>query len=272
MRKKAAVSCQLSAVSQLQRNGETGRADIFGGKFLQLPVSPILCSCFGYAALGLLLAGCGVPHLEPYVERHRDYKLPSSSAHGEEALSAGSLWRDGKPPTLLFTDQRALRENDLVVVKVEEQANSNRTANTDMIRNSSASLELSAFLNLAKTGGAQSNTSGDGKIGGASQSQFQGDGNSQRTEQLTATVPAIVRKVLPNGNLFIEGHRAILVNSEEHHFYISGVVRPIDIDQDNSVKSSAVADAEIEFSGRGDLSDNTSQSWFSKVLKWLRPL
>ena len=256
---------------QLQRIGETGRADIFGGKFW-LPVSPILCrSIVLGSVLGSLFTGCGVPHLEPYVERHRDYKVPAASAKSEEALSAGSLWREGKPPSLLFTDQRALRENDLVVVRVEEQANSNRTANTDMTRNSSASLELNAFLNLVSNS-KQSNTSGDGKIGGASLSQFQGDGMSQRTEQLTATVPAIVRKVLPNGNLFIEGHRAILVNSEEHHFYISGVVRPIDIEQDNSVKSSAVADAEIEFSGRGDLSDNTSQSWFSKVLKWLRPL
>ena len=53
----------------------------------------------------------------------------------------------------------------------------------------------------------------------------------------------MVSKVLPNGNLFVEGHRVILVNAEEQHFYISGVVRPIDIDQENSVKSSMVADA-----------------------------
>ena len=78
-------------------------------------------------------------------------------------------------------------------------------------------------------------------------------------------------KVLPNGNLFVEGHRAILVNSEEHHFYISGVVRPIDIDQQNSVKSSVVADAQIEFTGRGDLSDNQKQGWLSRYLGWIWP-
>ncbi|MFZ4532964.1 MAG: flagellar basal body L-ring protein FlgH, partial [Alsobacter sp.] len=60
-------------------------------------------------------------------------------------------------------------------------------------------------------------------------------------------MPAIVRKILPNGNLFIEDHRVVLVNAEEQHFYISGVVRPIDIDQYNSVKSAMIADAEIEF-------------------------
>jgi len=86
-----------------------------------------------------------------------------------------------------------------------------------------------------------------------------------------AVVPAIVREVLPNGNLFIEGHRVVLVNNEEQHFYISGVIRPIDIEQDNSIKSTQVADAEIEFTGRGDLSDNQKQGWFARHLSWLWP-
>jgi flagellar L-ring protein FlgH len=76
---------------------------------------------------------------------------------------------------------------------------------------------------------------------------------------------------LPNGNLFVEGHRVVLVNNEEHHFYISGVVRPIDIDQENSVKSSMIADAEIEFTGRGVLSDNQQQGWLSRYFGWMWP-
>ena len=54
-------------------------------------------------------------------------------------------------------------------------------------------------------------------------------------------------------------------------FYISGVVRPIDIDQENSVKSSMVADAEIEFVGRGVLTDNQKQGWLSRFLGWVWP-
>jgi flagellar L-ring protein precursor FlgH len=61
------------------------------------------------------------------------------------------------------------------------------------------------------------------------------------------------------------------VNQEEQHFYISGVVRPIDIDQENSVKSSKVADAEVEFVGRGVLTDNQKQGWFSRFLGWIWP-
>ena len=109
------------------------------------------------------------------------------------------------------------------------------------------------------------------KVGGSSKTNFKGEGKTARSEYLTATVPAMVRKVLPNGNLFVEGHRVILVNSEEQHFYISGVVRPIDIDQENSVKSSMVADAEIEFVGRGVLTDNQRQGWLSRYLGWIWP-
>ena len=214
------------------------------------------------AALALLLAGCGVSHIDKYVPKHREYDPPASAEHGDQALSPGSLWRDGRSPAMLYTDARALRENDLVVVKIEEIADAKRSADTDMTHKSSAAA-LAAFNTALATPNLQVNGSFDQK--------FTGTGSTARTERLTATVPALVRKVLPNGNLFIEGHRVILVNSEEHHFYISGVVRPIDIDQENSVKSSMIADAEIEFTGRGILSENQEQGWAAKYLSWLWP-
>ena len=79
-------------------------------------------------------------------------------------------------------------------------------------------------------------------------------------------------KVLPNGNLFIEGHRVVLVNHEEHHFYLSGVVRPVDIETDNSVTSALIADAEIEFTGRGAISEKQEAPWLQRGLDFVRPL
>ena len=81
----------------------------------------------------------------------------------------------------------------------------------------------------------------------------------------------MVKKVLPNGNLFVEGHRVILVNDEEQHFYLSGIIRPIDIDQNNIISSSKIAEAEIEFVGRGVMSDNQRQGWFSRFFSWIYP-
>ena len=212
-------------------------------------------------------AACGPAHVANYTPKKREYTVPEATKDGDQAASSGSLWHDGRPASMLFTDARALRTNDLVVIKIEEVADARRSTNTDIDRSSASNADITAFLGaLAKIKGNDQL-----KIGGSSNASFNSEGKTGRSEYLTATVPAVVRKVLPNGNLFIEGHRVILVNAEEQHFYISGVVRPIDIDQENSVKSSMVADAEIEFVGRGVLTDNQKQGWLSRFLGWVWP-
>ncbi len=217
------------------------------------------------ALTALAAAGCGPSHIDKYVPKHRDYEPAASTERDDQAPSPGSLWRDGRSSAMLYTDARALRANDLVVVKVEEIADAKRSADTDMTHKSDFSATAAFLKTVAEAANAAV------PLQGGFDKRFQGLGTTARTERLTATVPALVRKVLPNGNLFIEGHRVILVNAEEHHFYISGVVRPIDIDQENSVKSSMVADAEIEFTGRGILSDNQRQGWISRYFGWLWP-
>ncbi|HUK65957.1 MAG TPA: flagellar basal body L-ring protein FlgH [Anaeromyxobacteraceae bacterium] len=214
------------------------------------------------AALLVLLTACGGSvHIDKYVPKHREYTTPTSSENADQAPSPGSLWRDGRSPAMLYTDARALRENDLVVVKIEEIADAKRSSDTDMTHHS----DFNAPLSFNNTANPQF------QLQGGFDKRFQGLGTTARTERLVATVPALVRKVLPNGNLFIEGHRVVLVNSEEQHYYISGVVRPIDIDQENSVKSSMIADAEIEFTGRGILSDNQHQGFLSRYFGWIWP-
>ena len=218
-------------------------------------------------ALLLCLTGCAPTHVGSYIPKHREYELPSSSARVEPTMAPGSLWRGDQPASMLFTDARALREQDLLVVKIEEIADSNRNADTDLGHSTDFGIDIAAFLKLAGV------SSGDveAKLGTKFESGFRGIGKTRRTERLTATVPALVRKVLPNGNLFIEGHRVVLVNNEEQHFYISGVVRPIDIAQDNSVLSSYVADAEIEFTGRGVLTDNQKPGILARFFSWIWP-
>lgn len=211
-------------------------------------------------ALALCLAACGPSHIAKYTPKHRDYEVPQANASDDRGVAPGSLWRDGRPASQLFTDARALREHDLVVIKVEEVADARRTADTDVSRSSKMQAAVTAFLsNINKNIDVTTDTA------------FTGSGSTARTEKLTATVPAVVRKVLPNGNLFVEGHRVVLVNSEEHHFYISGVVRPIDIDGENSVKSSMVADAEIEFTGQGVVSDSQRQGWLNRFFGYFWP-
>jgi flagellar L-ring protein precursor FlgH len=215
-------------------------------------------------ALAIGAAGCGgVSHVGKYTPKTRDYPVPEARSQDSQAGAPGSLWRDGRASTL-FTDARALRENDLLVVKIEEIADAKRSSDVDLLRQQDTAADVSGSHGGSPTIPAT-------ELKAKASTAFRGQGSTGRTERLIATVPAIVRKVLPNGNLFIEGHRVVLVNSEEQHFYVSGVVRPTDIDAENSVKSSMVADAEIEFTGRGVLSDNTRKGWVARFFGFLWP-
>jgi len=219
-----------------------------------------------FVTVALVLSACGVEHIQPFVPKQRNYEVPAAKDVSAED-TGGSLWRPDARNASLFSDYRAFREQDLVVVRIEENADAKRTADTDLNRSTDLNVALQAFLRAAQVTTPQLDLTAGAKSGLA----FQGDGQTARTEKLTATVPAIVKKVLPNGNLFIEGHRVVLVNNEEQHFYISGVVRPIDIAQDNSVRSSYVADAEIEFTGRGVLTDNQKPGLFARFWNWIWP-
>jgi len=220
-----------------------------------------------------LAASCGPAHIKPYQSRSRDYEVPAAQGATTEQASHGSLVRQEGPSNNLFTDQRAYRKYDVVIVKVEEVADAKRQADVDLSRRSSTNQVISAlpFLGRFERPNPRIDLPAETKAAGSGDDTFQGSGSTGRSERFIATVPASVKQVLPNGNLFVEGHRVILVNEEEHHFYVSGVVRPIDIDQDNSIRSSQIADAEIEFVGRGTVTDNNEQGWFQRIVQWLRP-
>lgn len=215
---------------------------------------------------------CMPQHIDTYVPKRRELPTPEGAAE-QAAGTPGSLWRPGLAGATLFADMRAFRQNDIVVVRVEEVADARRGSETDIKRSSSTGVNLNAIpvigplaeqlgnLDLSVDVGAES--SGDASL--------RAEGSTGRSERLIATVPTVVRSVLPNGNLFVEGHRVVLVNAEEQHLYVSGIIRPIDIDEQNSVKSSMIAEAEIEFVGKGVMSDVQQQGFFQRLLPFLWP-
>ena len=235
-----------------------------------LPVLRVLVVTGVWSAL---LSGCGPAHIKSYEPKKRDFHIQQEAAKRKDPETRGSLWHRDYEGAHLFADMRAFKKDDLVVVAVEEVADAQRQSDTDLARNSSMGLGLRAipiigFLAAALTP-SQANIDVTGSAN--ADSSFVAGGSTGRTERLIATVPAVVREVLPNGNLLVEGHRVVLVNSEEQHLYVSGIVRTIDIDQSNTVKSSMIAEAEIEFIGRGVLSDNDRQGWFSRYFGWAWP-
>ncbi len=88
-----------------------------------------------------------------------------------------------------------------------------------------------------------------------SSSSTQGQGNIDRSEQIQVSVPAVVTRVLPNGNLVIRGSQEVRVNYELRQLTIAGIVHPADISRNNTIAYDRVAEARISYGGRGRLTD-----------------
>ncbi|HYE91917.1 MAG TPA: flagellar basal body L-ring protein FlgH [Terriglobales bacterium] len=181
---------------------------------------------------------------------------------------AQSLWREGVPGSL-FADHRARMVNDIVTIVVVEQSSQSRSASTTTSKSTSRTAALNDFPGLAlPTRNAKA--AAMLKLDLAGDAEHEGKGAIERSDRLTAQIPARVVKVLDNGNLVIEGRRAVLVNDETQVATISGVVRPQDITGANTVLSSQLADAEVQIVGRGVLSEAQRPGILYRILDWLR--
>ena len=81
----------------------------------------------------------------------------------------------------------------------------------------------------------------------------------------------LVVDVLPNGNLVIEGVHLVTFAGETQYVVLHGLVRPDDIVSNNTILSTNIADARIEFYNQGSLTDMQNRGWLSKLYEKLRP-
>jgi len=229
-------------------------------------------SRLGVAAwlVALLAAyGCGVEHIHAFAPRTRDYKI-GAYEKAPASVSDGSLWQESSRS--LVADFRASRVGDLVMVRVDESPEAKGDAETQLDRQSDMSFgapKLLGFVSALQREHPGLDMSNLLEV--MSKTSFDGKGATSRGSRVEAAMAVRVKKALPNGDLFVEGTKVLMVNDEELHIYVSGVVRPEDIAQDNSVGSSVIADAQIEFVGRGVLTDNQHQGWLTRFLTAVNP-
>lgn len=216
----------------------------------------------------LLVAGCAKPtHIRDYTAKRRTYEPIVAEDPGRSVRDDGSLWAARNQASTLFTDVKAFGLNDIVTVRIEERARAERDALTELDRSGSFMFGADAAQKLAENGVAS-----DRLLEAQSENTFSSQGRTGRSEDVRFTVAATVTQVLPNGNIFLEGHRVVLVNDEEHHFYISGVARVEDIRRDNSIASFQLADAEIEFTGLGILTEQQKPGWLTRFFQFINPM
>ncbi len=183
--------------------------------------------------------------------------------------STGSLWAPDNSRAYMFEDRRASRVGDIVVVQIVEEHRGSKSANTSTDRQSS--LESSAGGSLFGMDHILHKISETLGISVENSSEFEGEGSTSRQDSLTGTIAARVVEVFPNGDLRIKGKRQVIVNSEKQTMTIGGIVRRIDLDTSNTVLSSAVADAEISYTGLGVVDEVQRPGWASRMWNWITP-
>lgn len=216
-------------------------------------------------------AGCGPRHIQPFTPRHRNYKQGEYAQEGAGARgSNGSLFSDAHPGYL--EDTRAHRVGDVVVIRINEAADAQGTSTTHLKRENDGSTGASSLLGLVPAlKRAYPDIDTSKLVEFATKNGFTGEGDTARKGQLTGTIAVRVSREMPNGDLLLEGTKVVLINNEEYHLYVSGLVRPTDINPDNSVASTRIADAQIEFTGRGDLADQQRKGWLARAIDSLNP-
>jgi flagellar L-ring protein precursor FlgH len=219
------------------------------------------------AVLAVCALGCA-SHIAPYHAKHR--KLDAGEFGARSRPAGGSLYAEGTPG--LFEDHAASRIGDILVIRIDERDVASHQADTQLNKSDATSYGLPAAVGLLAAVKAKYPDLDPAKLlASTSEQKFTGNGAVKREGNVTATLPVRVVQILPSGDLFIEGTKVVMVGAEEHHIYLSGIVRRVDIAEDDSVPSSRIADAEIEYTGRGDISDTQRRGWFARTLGKLWP-
>lgn len=171
---------------------------------------------------------------------------------------AESLWSDSGQGANLFSDHRARAVGDILTIVINENSTASRVGTAN--NSKSGSLKVDAGTGLF--------TFVDGITAGHSDS-FKADGKISNSNNVSAKLTVIVNAIKPNGNLVISGTQMIKQNGEEQKILISGEVRPEDINVDNTVLSSYVANAQIRIDGKGPIAGKQRQGVLSQILNFL---
>jgi flagellar L-ring protein FlgH len=184
--------------------------------------------------------------LDRYIsDAYKDYSSP------EAANPPGSIWSQNALFANLGMDLKARRVDDLVTIVVNETFSAVATGDVKTSRQSSAQSAITTAGGITRATGPLANL-----LKANTQTALQGQGETSRGATLTATLSARVTHVLPNGYLVIEGTKRVQVSSENQVVTVRGVIRPADLDANNSIPSERIAQMEIQVNGKGVINDS----------------
>ncbi|MCK8827772.1 flagellar basal body L-ring protein FlgH [Natroniella acetigena] len=168
---------------------------------------------------------------------------------------ATSLWNGNDE---LFRDNKANQVGDILTVIITEDATATQQASTDASQNNQADVGAGTgiFDFIRSFGFSQSDSSN-------------ATGSTSRSGSLSAEITVQIEEELANGNLKISGTRSVKINDETQDIKLTGIVRPEDISPQNTIESNYIANAEIDYEGKGVIGDRQRQGIISRIVAWL---
>lgn len=211
-------------------------------------------------ALGASLTACGTLPQDP------DYAATWPEEPPAATAGNGAIYQAGHD-IALFENAVARRVGDTLTINLNEATQASKSSSTTTSKSTSAAITgPTVFGRPVTVNGTEILT---GSLGG--DTSFDGAGGSSQSNKLTGQVTVTVAQRLPNGNLLVRGQKWIAINQGKEYVRIQGIVRPIDIDPDNTISSLKVADAMISYGGKGALADANSPGLLSRFFnsKWM---
>lgn len=175
----------------------------------------------------------------------------------------GAIYRAGGRS--LFDDRRARQVGDTVTINLAEKTSAQKSNNTSTERDSSMSGGLKGLSRLPLT--ELVGLSAD--VG--SKSSFSGTGNAAANNQVDGSITVTVIEVLGNGNLLVSGEKQVAINQGNEYIRFSGIINPDQITAHNTVQSTQVADARIEYKGSGAISEAQQVGWLQRFFTAIMP-
>jgi len=169
--------------------------------------------------------------------------------------NSGSIYQSGYDMRL-FEDNKAMRVGDVLTIKLKELTLANKADDLSAKKKNSLLAEAPMILGNPTSVETEIKTTKD----------FQGEGAANQSNSLIGDISVTVTELLPNGNLKVRGEKRVTLNQGNEYIRLSGIVRPVDIDPDNTIASDKVADATIMYIGDGAMADASKMGWLSRII------
>ena len=173
--------------------------------------------------------------------------------HADSIFQSGSTW-------YLLEDIKPRRVGDMLTVYLQEKTDAKKLADTETKKETDNEITAATILGAPITASDRELLATKLK----SQYDFKGEADSQQSNSLTGSVTVTVVEVQANGNLVVQGEKWVTINQGDEYIRLRGIVRPSDINPDNTISSKRVANAQIQYSGEGTIANANEQGWLAK--------